>query len=132
MRQFDEKRNILIDPAHFRFILLDDNFVRFYNAGPKENLKYHKFCLEFDSKEGAAYKFKELLNEPGWFHFINERRQHVLVNTHCFSNFYVESKTNNFGDQVYRLVFFAGPGDAFILSYKTFAEAQEKLLSLLQ
>ena len=31
MRIFDEKHNNMLDSAHFRFIQLDGNFIRFFN-----------------------------------------------------------------------------------------------------
>ena len=128
MRIFDEKHNNMLDSAHFRFIQLDGNFIRFFNETVKENVEWEKFAIEFDSEEDAELKFEELSNEAGWFSFNWDKK--TLLNTFCFRRFYLSSDVNSDGIRNYYIVFWNNDQDQFKIVYEERSKAIEDLKAL--
>ena len=129
MRIFDEKHNNMLDSAHFRFIQLDGNFIRFFNETVKENVKWEKFAIEFDSEEDAELKFEELSNEAGWISFYRYKHRE-LVNTFCFCRFFLASNVDSEGVKTYSVVFWNSGDDKFRINFKDRNEAITLLKSL--
>ncbi|MCQ2161623.1 MAG: hypothetical protein MJY97_11150 [Bacteroidales bacterium] len=129
MRIFDEKHNNMLDSAHFRFIQLDGNFIRFFNETFKENVEWEKFSIEFLSEEDAELKFEELSKEVGWLS-IKWNKKKTLLNTFCFCRFYLDSELNPEGIRFFKIVFWNNGRDKFIITYKDKASALEQLKAL--
>lgn len=129
MRIFDEKHNNMLDSAHFRFIQLDGNFIRFYNEAFKENVEWEKFAIEFDSEEDAELKFEGLSKEAGWFSFYRNK-QRTLLNTFCFCRFFLSSNVDSEGVKTYSVVFWNSGNDKFSITCKDRNRAIELLKSL--
>ena len=129
MRIFDEKHNNMLDSAHFRFIQLDGNFIRFYNETFKENVEWEKFAIEFDSEEDAELKFEELSKEAGWYPFFH-KKQRTLLNTFCFSRFFLSSSVDSEGVKTYSVVFWNSGHDKFSINVSERNRGIELLKSL--
>ena len=119
----------MLDSAHFRFIQLDGNFIRFFNEAFKENVDWEKFSIEFDSEEDAVLKFDELSKEAGWFRFEWGQKK-TLLNTFCFCRFFLSSDVNSDGIRKYYIVFCNNGQDKVSIGYKDRSAAIEKLKSL--
>lgn len=119
----------MLDSAHFRFIQLDGNFIRFYNEAIKENVEWEKFSIEFDSEEDAELKFEELSKEAGWFSFLR-KNQRTLLNTFCFSRFFLSSDVDSDGVKTYSVVFWNSGDDKFRIKFKDRNKGIELLKSL--
>lgn len=129
MRIFDEKHNNMLDSAHFRYIQLDGNFIRFFNEAFKENVEWERFSIEFDSEDDAENKYEELSKEAGWFRFDWGQKK-TLLNTFCFCRFFLSSDVNSDGIRKYSIVFWNNGQDKVSIGYKDRNEAIEDLKAL--
>ncbi len=122
MRLLDEKRLLVIDSSHFRFIRLDGERISFFNDMGDKNCP----VVVFESPEEAEEKFEEMKGEAGWF-FFRSKDLPALVNSFGFKEFFVKKVE----DGKAQLFFYNSENDYFTINYRSYNGAVEDLKGLI-